>query len=120
MQWNACVHRQDLGLYSQPIEFWRNGARNHVNSKGKSPVPEAQRRFEPAMLYHTGQQVQHTTSRAIPAPVPILTSWIQHNQQGLEGGDCCQGRCCTARSRRHCAVKVDAVLRGHGGIVLSR
>ena len=35
MQWNACVHRLDLGLCSHPKEFWRNGARNHVNSKGK-------------------------------------------------------------------------------------
>ena len=31
---NACVHRLDLGLSSHPIEFWGNGARNHVNSKG--------------------------------------------------------------------------------------
>ena len=34
---NACVHRQDLGLYSHPKEFWGNRDRNHVNSKGKIP-----------------------------------------------------------------------------------
>ena len=32
---NACVHRLDLGLYCQPKEFWGNGVRIHVNSKGK-------------------------------------------------------------------------------------
>ena len=31
---NACVHRLDLGLYSHPKEFWGNGVRTHVNSKG--------------------------------------------------------------------------------------
>ena len=35
--WNACVHRLDLSLYSHLKEFWENGARNHVNSKGKVP-----------------------------------------------------------------------------------
>ena len=33
----------------------------HVNSKGKSPLPEAHRRIEPAMLHHAGQRAQHTT-----------------------------------------------------------
>ena len=37
MQWNACVHRQDLGLCSHLKEFWGNGVRTHVNSKGKIP-----------------------------------------------------------------------------------
>ena len=37
MQWNASVHRLDLGLYSHPKEFWGNGVRTHVNSKGKIP-----------------------------------------------------------------------------------
>ena len=35
IRWNACVHRLDLGLYSHPNEFWGNGVRTHVNSKGK-------------------------------------------------------------------------------------
>ena len=34
----------------------------------KSPLPEAQRRIEPATLHHTGQQAQHTTNWAIVAP----------------------------------------------------
>ena len=37
VRWNACVHRLDLGLNSHPKEFWRNGVRTHVNSKGKMP-----------------------------------------------------------------------------------
>ena len=36
-QWNVCVHRLDLGLHSHPKEFWGNGVRTHVNSKGKIP-----------------------------------------------------------------------------------
>ena len=37
VQWNAYVHRPDLGLYSHPKEFWGNGVRTHVDSKGKIP-----------------------------------------------------------------------------------
>ena len=33
------MHRQDLGLYSHLKEFWGNGVRTHVNSKGKIPPP---------------------------------------------------------------------------------
>ena len=42
--WNARVHRLDLGLYSHPKEFGRNGVRNHVNSKGKNPLYRILRR----------------------------------------------------------------------------
>ena len=37
VRWNACEHRLDLGLYSHLKEFWGNGVRTHVNSKGKIP-----------------------------------------------------------------------------------
>ena len=37
VQWNAYVHRLDLGLYSHLKEFWGTGVRTHVNSKGKIP-----------------------------------------------------------------------------------
>ena len=30
-------NRLDLGLHSHPKEFWGNGVRTHVNSKGKIP-----------------------------------------------------------------------------------
>ena len=41
MQWNACVHRLDLGLYFNLKEFWGNGVRTHFNSKGKKPSTES-------------------------------------------------------------------------------
>ena len=31
------MHRLDLSLYSHPKEFFGNGVRTHVNSKGKLP-----------------------------------------------------------------------------------
>ena len=34
---NSCVHRLDLGLYSHLKEFWGNGVKTHVSSKGKIP-----------------------------------------------------------------------------------
>ena len=37
VQWNACVHRLDLGLNSHQKEFLGNGVRTHFNSKGKIP-----------------------------------------------------------------------------------
>ena len=37
VRWNVCVHRLDLGIYSQPKEFGGKGVRTHVNSKGKIP-----------------------------------------------------------------------------------
>ena len=37
LQWNACVHRLDIGLYSYSKEFFENGVRTHVNSKGQIP-----------------------------------------------------------------------------------
>ena len=48
------MHRLDIGLCSHPKEFWGNGARNHVNSKGKSPLTEVQRRFQPGTSAHYG------------------------------------------------------------------
>ena len=43
VRWNACVHRQELGLFSHLKEFWGNGVRAHVNSKGK--IPSTGKRF---------------------------------------------------------------------------
>ena len=39
-----------------------------LSSREKSPLPEAQRRFEPTTLHDAGQQAQHTTDWAIPVP----------------------------------------------------
>ena len=38
--WNASMHRLDLGPHSK--QFIGNGVTTYVNSKRKSPVPEAQ------------------------------------------------------------------------------
>ena len=61
VRWNACVLRLDLGVYSHLKESLGNGVRPHVNSKGKSPLLEAQRSVKSAMLSKAGQQTQHTT-----------------------------------------------------------
>ena len=37
VRWDACLHRLDLGLCPRPEEFFGNGARTHVNFKGKIP-----------------------------------------------------------------------------------
>ena len=71
VRWNACVHRLDLGSYSHPKEFWGNGVRTHINSKGiskgKTPStgsPEEDRSHNAASRT---QGAQHTTDWAIPA-----------------------------------------------------
>ena len=70
-QWNACMHWLDLDLYSHLEEFLGNGVRTHANSKGKSPLPKAQRRVKPVTLHHAGQRAQNTTYWAIPAPYDL-------------------------------------------------
>ena len=54
------------------------GVRTHVNSKGKSPLLEAERRVELVKLHHTEQQAQHTTNWGILAPALCYGSPIQH------------------------------------------
>ena len=88
--WNACVHRQDLGLYSHPKSFFGNGVRTHGKLPGKPPpLPEAQRRIEPTMLHYAGQQAQHTTDWAIPAPT-CLQYWVLFHCLRL---GCCSEPC---------------------------
>ena len=55
VQWNACVHRSDLGLYSHPKEFQGMEPVPKLTPREKSPLPEAQKRVEPAMLHQAGQ-----------------------------------------------------------------
>ena len=69
VQWNVHVHRLDLSLYSHPKEFWGNGVRTHVNSKGKNPLyQKILLRGEPTTLHPVGQRAQHTTNWAIRVP----------------------------------------------------
>ena len=56
MQWNACVHRLDLGLYSHPKEFQGMESEPMLTPREKSPLPEAHRWVEPVTLHHTGQR----------------------------------------------------------------
>ena len=73
VRWNACLHRLDLGLYSNPKEFQGNGVRTHFNSKGKIPCTRKkspQRRIEPTTPHQAGQQAQLPTSYFV-APPPL-------------------------------------------------
>ena len=72
-QWNACVHRLDLGLYSHLKELWWKRARNHVKSNWKIPSTRGSEEVRSAMLHHTGQWAQYTTNRAILPPLPLLS-----------------------------------------------
>ena len=56
MQWNACVHRLDLSLYSDPNEFQGMESEPILTPREKSSLPEVQRRAKNAMLHHAGQQ----------------------------------------------------------------
>ena len=59
VQWNACVHRLHLSLYSHPNELGGIESKPMLTPRGKSPLLEVQR-FESATLHHTGQGAQHT------------------------------------------------------------
>ena len=75
VQWNACMHRLDLSLSYHLEEFLGNGVIIYVNTKGKSPLLEVQRRIEPTTLHHAGLQAQHTTHWAIR----VLYNQLFHN-----------------------------------------
>ena len=45
VQWNAYVHRLDLGLYSPPKEFLGSGVRTHVNSNRRLTGVSNPRRY---------------------------------------------------------------------------
>ena len=70
---NSCAHRLDLGLYSHPKEFWWNGIRTHINSKGKIPSTG---RLEPATLHLAGQRIHLTTDWAIPSPKRVMKKHV--------------------------------------------
>ena len=89
MWWNACVHRLELGLYSHLKEFWENGVRTQVNSKGKIPSTaknSPQRRIEPTTLHQVGQRAQQTTNKLFRPLDPGVDSrlrcgdfsWLSH------------------------------------------
>ena len=57
------VHRPALGLYIYPKGFWGVESEPVLTLKENSPLPEAERRVDPATLHYTGQGAQHTTER---------------------------------------------------------
>ena len=72
---NACV-RDQTPVYTLIRESFEA---KKSESKGKSPLPEAQRRIEPTTLHHAGQRDQHTTDWAIPAP----EGWTKQERKHL-------------------------------------
>ena len=68
---NACVHRLDLHLYSYLKEFQGKESEPTLTPREISPLLEAHRKVEPAMLHHAGQQAKHTTDWATLAPIQI-------------------------------------------------
>ena len=59
MQWNACVHRLDLSLFSHPKSFGGMESEPMLTPREKSTLPEALGRVEPTMLHHAAQRAQH-------------------------------------------------------------
>ena len=53
--WYVCVHRLDLGIYSHLKSFGGMESETILTRREKYTLPEAQKRFEPAMLHHAGQ-----------------------------------------------------------------
>ena len=51
VRWNACVQRLAFGLYSHPKEFQGMESEPVLTQRDKYPLPEAQRRIEPATLH---------------------------------------------------------------------
>ena len=80
LQWNAFMHRLDLGLYSHPKEFWGNGVRAHVISKGKIPStgsPEEDR------THSASSRRTYSGPNTLPTELfqPLFFSVFSFNQQ---------------------------------------
>ena len=80
VQWNACVQRLDLGLYSHLKEFLGNGVRTHVNSKGKIPYTgcSAEDRTYDAASCRTASPTHYRLSYSGPRPPSNLHSVRWH------------------------------------------
>ena len=76
--WNACVHRLDLGLCSHPKEFWGNGTRNHVNSKGKIPTTGGSEEgwTHDAASHRTASPTHYPLSYSAPPHIPPIVNII--------------------------------------------
>ena len=76
MQWNACVHRLDLSLYSHPKKFWVNGVRTHVHSQGKNPHYQKKLSSEEDQT-HNATLNRTASSAHYQQIIPALTSQIK-------------------------------------------
>ena len=74
----ACVHREDLGLYSHPRGFFLKGMESEpiITPREKSPLLEAQMRVEPTTLHHAGQRAPTHYPQSYPRPL-CLNSIVQ-------------------------------------------
>ena len=76
--WNAYVRRLDPVYTLIQKSFGGMETETMLTSMGKSPLPEAQSRFEPGTLHYAGQRAQHTTDRAVPAPLDTVFDHCFH------------------------------------------
>ena len=68
----VCSQTRHRFLPRKSLGFWENGVKNHVNTQGKSRLPEKQspqRRIEPTTLHQVGQRTQHTTNELCRPPI---------------------------------------------------
>ena len=74
VRWNACMHRLDLGLYTNPKEFWGNGVRTHVNFNGKIPSTRGSEegRSRNAASHRTESPTHYWLGYAGPISTPLF------------------------------------------------
>ena len=76
--WNASVRRLDPVYTLIQMSFGGIETETMLTPRGKSPLPEVQSRFEPATLHYAGQRAQHTTDRAVQAPLDTFFGHCFH------------------------------------------
>ena len=68
VRWRACVHRLNLGLNSHLKDFGGMEPETMSAPREKSPLSEAQRRFEP-MTHRTVSPIQYRLSYSGPPTI---------------------------------------------------
>ena len=58
----------DLGSYSHPKEYWGNGVRTNMNSKGKIPEAHKENRVRDAASHRTASSTHNRLSYSGPMP----------------------------------------------------
>ena len=70
VQWHACVHWLDLGLYSHQKEVLGNAVRTHTNSKGKIPSTGSSKDWTHDPTSHRTTSPIHYGLSYLPPPTP--------------------------------------------------